>query len=166
MNYICTIGDKEIKITVQEVGIALYKVMLDGQEHLVDVHHVQKSVWSVLYENASFEVDLYKKDDEFEVLIAGDHYKFSLANEQRKALMRYSGVHPKEKALLTAPMPGSVVKLLVNEGDKVKANQGVIVIEAMKMENELKATHPGKIQKIFVKEGEMVETGAKLLQID
>ena len=63
-------------------------------------------------------------------------------------------------------MPGKVVKLLVSVGEEVQADQGVIVVEAMKMENELKSAIAGKVQEIFVKEGEVVESGAKLLLVE
>jgi hypothetical protein len=82
MNYIGTIGEKEVKVGVREVGVARYVVTIDGQEHQVDAHQVQSSVWSVLYGDASFEVDVLGKNEEFEVLIAGDCYKFTLMNSR------------------------------------------------------------------------------------
>ena len=166
MNYIGTIGEKDVKVAVREVGVARYAVTIDGQEHLVDAHQVQSSVWSILYGSASFEVDVQGRDEEFEVLIAGDCYKFTLMNEQRKALMRSGGKGAAGKAMVTSPMPGKVVKLLVGEGEDVKADQGVVVVEAMKMENELKSAVTGKVKEIFVKEGEVVESGAKLLLVE
>ncbi|NJD62114.1 MAG: biotin/lipoyl-binding protein [Deltaproteobacteria bacterium] len=166
MNYIGTIGEKEVRVSVRETGVARYAVTIDGQEHLVDAHQVQSSVWSVLYGETSFEVDVQGKDEEFEVLISGDCYKFTLMNEQRKALMRTGGKGAAGKAMVTSPMPGKVVKLLVKEGEEVKADQGVVVVEAMKMENELKSAVTGKVKEIFVKEGEVVESGAKLLLVE
>jgi biotin carboxyl carrier protein len=59
-----------------------------------------------------------------------------------------------------------VVKILVAEGEEVQAAQGVIVVEAMKMENELKSAGAGKVKEIFVKEGEVVESGAKLVLVE
>jgi biotin carboxyl carrier protein len=166
MNYIGTIGEKEVRVAVRETGVARYAVTIDGQEHLVDAHQVQSSVWSVLYGETSFEVDVQGRDEEFEVLIAGDCYKFALMNEQRKALMRAGGKGAAGKAMVSSPMPGKVVKLLVREGEEVKADQGVIVVEAMKMENELKSAVTGKVKEIFVKEGDVVESGAKLLLVE
>jgi biotin carboxyl carrier protein len=166
MNYIATIGDREVRVRVEEVGVARYNVTIDGKEHLIDAHQVQDSVWSILYRTDSFEVDVQGRDDEHEVLIAGDCYRFSLMNEQRKALIRAGGKGVVGKALVTSPMPGKVVKLLVEEGEEVKADQGVIVVEAMKMENELKSAIGGKVMEIFVKEGEVVESGAKLLLVE
>ncbi|GAB4363132.1 MAG: biotin/lipoyl-binding protein [Deltaproteobacteria bacterium] len=166
MNYIATIGEHEAKVSVEEVGVARYRVTIDGKEHLVDAHQVQDSLWSLLRDAQSFEVDVTHREDAFEVLIGGDCYRFSLMNEQHKALARAAGKGAAGKAMVTSPMPGKVVKLLVVEGEEVRADQGVIVVEAMKMENELKSAVAGKVQEIFVKEGEVVEAGAKLLLVE
>ena len=166
MNYIATIGDREVKVTVEEVGVARYQVTGDDKEYLVDAHQVQDSVWSILYGVNSFEVDIQRKGEEYEVLIGGDCYKFTLMNEQHKALSRAGGKSAAGKALVTSPMPGKVVKLLVTEGEEVMAEQGVIVVEAMKMENELKSAVTGKVKEVFVKEGEVVESGAKLVLVE
>ncbi len=166
MNYIATIGEREVKVTVKEIGVARYMVTGAEKEYLVDAHQVQDSVWSILYGTESFEVDVQGRDDEYEVLIEGDCYKFSLMNEQRKALIRAGGKGAAGKALVTSPMPGKVLKLLVAEGEEVQTDQGVIVVEAMKMENALKSAVTGKVKEIFVKEGEVVELGSKLLLVE
>ena len=166
MNYVATIGNREVKITVEEVGVARYLVRGEGKEYLVDAHQVQDSVWSILYGTGSFEVDVQRKGDDYEVLISGDCHKFTLMNEQLKALSRAGGKAAVGKALVASPMPGKVVKLLVKEGEEVKSDQGVIVVEAMKMENELKSAVAGKVKEIFVKEGEIVESGTKLLLVE
>src|SRR3990170_2934913 len=166
MNYVDTIGNREVKITVEEVGVARYMVRGDEKEYLVDAHQVQDSVWSILYGTNSFEADVQRKGDDYEVLIGGDCHKFTLMNEQLKALSRAGGKAAAGKALVTSPMPGKVAKLLVAEGQEEKSDQGVIVVEAMKMENELKSAVAGKVKEIFVKEGEVVESGAKLLLVE
>ncbi len=166
MNYVATIGEREARVTVEEVGSARYKVTIDGQDYFVDAHHVQSSLWSVLHGAASFEVDVQSREEEHEILIAGDCYKFSLMNEQRKALLRTGGKGAAGKAMVTSPMPGKVVKILVAVGEEVRADQGAIVVEAMKMENELKTAVAGTVKEIFVKEGEVVESGAKLIFVE
>ena len=166
MNYVATIGNREVKITVEEVGVARYLVRGEGKEYLDDAHRDQDSVWPILYGTPSFEADVQLKGDEYEVLIGGDCHKFTLMNERLKALSRSGGKAAAGKPLVTSPMPGKVVNLLVNEGEEVKSDQGVIVVEAMKMENELKSAVAGKVKEIFVKEGEVVESGAKLLLVE
>jgi len=167
MNYVATIGEREVKVTVVELGGANYKVAIDGVEHLVDAHKVASQLWSVLYGDASFVVDVTQlPTEDFEVLIHGDCHKFTLMNEQRRAMARAGGKGSAGKAMVTSPMPGKVVKLLVGVGQEVQAGQGVIVVEAMKMENELKSALAGKVKEIFVAEGEVVESGAKLLLVE
>ena len=167
MNYAATIGEREVTITVEELGGAKYKVAIDGVEHVVDAHQVAGRLWSVLYQDASFVVDVTRfPTEEYEVLIQGDCHKFTMMNEQRRAMLRVGGKGSAGKAMLTSPMPGKVVKLLVTEGQEVEAGQGVVVVEAMKMENELKSALAGKVKEIFVEEGEVVESGAKLLLVE
>ncbi|RJP20504.1 MAG: acetyl-CoA carboxylase biotin carboxyl carrier protein subunit [Deltaproteobacteria bacterium] len=167
MNYIATVGEKDVKVSVEEVGGAGYRVSIDGVEHVVDAHPVAGTLWSILYGNESFEVDVTRlPSEEFEVLIQGDCHKFAMMNEQRRAMIRSGGKGAAGKAMVTCPMPGKVVKLLVSVGQEVRADQGVIVVEAMKMENELKSALAGKVKEIFVKEGEVVESGAKLLLVE
>src|SRR4030043_1705127 len=139
MNYVATIGNREVKSTVEGAGGARYMVRGAEKEYLVAAHQVQGSVWSILYGTNSFEVDVQRKGDDYEVLIGGDCHKFTLMNEQLKALNRAGGKAAAGKALLTSPMPGKVVKLLVNEGEEGQSDQGVIVGGAVKMEKELKA---------------------------
>ncbi|MDK2783686.1 MAG: glutaconyl-CoA/methylmalonyl-CoA decarboxylase subunit gamma, partial [Thermococcaceae archaeon] len=63
------------------------------------------------------------------------------------------------------PMPGKVLRILVREGDEVKAGQGLLVLEAMKMENEIPSPRDGVVKKILVKEGDTVDTGQPLIEL-
>ena len=167
MNYVATIGEREVKVNVKELGGSNYEVAIDGVPHIVDARQVAGHLWSILEHNRSIEVDVTQlPGEEFEVLIDGDCHKFSLINEQRKAMIRAGGKGFAGKAILVSPMPGKIAKLLVETGQEVLANQGLIIVEAMKMENELKAGSAGKVREIFVKEGDVVELGAKLLLVE
>jgi biotin carboxyl carrier protein len=167
MNYTATIGEKEVKVTVEGIGGSNYRVSVDGTSYVVDALQVASHLWSILLGNKPIEVDITPlPGEEFEILINGDCHKFSLVNEQRKALIRSGGKGIAANKILVSPMPGKVVKILVEVGEEVKADHGLIVMEAMKMENELKSSGPGKIKGIFVKEGDVVEAGAKLLLME
>jgi biotin carboxyl carrier protein len=167
MSYVAMVGGREVRISVEELGGANYKVAIDGVEHVVDAHQVAGQLWSILYRGASFVVDVTQlPTEEYEVLIQGDCHKFTLMNEQRRAMLRAGGKGSAGKAMVTSPMPGKVVKLLAKEGQEVEAGEGVIVVEAMKMENELKSAIAGKVKEIFVEEGQVVESGAKLLLVE
>ncbi|MDH3258318.1 MAG: biotin/lipoyl-binding protein, partial [Deltaproteobacteria bacterium] len=84
----------------------------------------------------------------------------------KKALSRAKDVAEGGKQFIDASMPGKVVQVLVMEGEEVVANQGLVIIEAMKMENEFKAKAPGKVKEVFVQEGDIVNGGDKLLLIE
>ena len=67
---------------------------------------------------------------------------------------------------IVSPMPGKIVRVLVKTGDQVKAKQGLVVVEAMKMENELRAARDGRVRELAVTEGQSVDAGAVLLTVD
>ncbi|MBE9909422.1 acetyl-CoA carboxylase biotin carboxyl carrier protein subunit [Enterococcus casseliflavus] len=73
---------------------------------------------------------------------------------------------PASEDALTAPMPGTILKLLTNVGDAVKQNQPIMILEAMKMENEIVANHDGIVKGIHVKQGDVVNPGDPLITID
>jgi biotin carboxyl carrier protein len=84
---------------------------------------------------------------------------------QRAAASVRSGKKSGNPGLITSPMPGKVVKVLVAEGDSVDAGKPLVVVEAMKMENELIAEAPGIVKKVYVQPGDAVESGAKLILV-
>lgn len=67
---------------------------------------------------------------------------------------------------MSSPMPGKILKVLVNEGDNVEAGQGLVVMEAMKMEHTIKAAYPGTIKKVFYGEGDLVDGGVDLVELE
>jgi biotin carboxyl carrier protein len=87
------------------------------------------------------------------------------SERQRAAAAVKGGASSGAVGLVTSPMPGKVAKVLVAEGDRVEEGAPVVVVEAMKMENELSAPRAGQIVKVFVKPGETVEGGAKLVEV-
>lgn len=166
MNYIATVGGKDVPVKVEDLGGSLFRVTIDGVSRDYGAERVQPGVWSLLDGTTAHEVDVWKLPEELEVLIQGDCYKFALVSEQKRALSRAGGKGSAGKAMVSSPMPGKVVRLLVSEGEEVAVDQGVVIVEAMKMENELKSAIAGKVKEIFVKEGEVVESGTKLLLVE
>ncbi|HZS38549.1 MAG TPA: biotin/lipoyl-containing protein, partial [Polyangia bacterium] len=97
-------------------------------------------------------------------------YGVSLPLKVTDARRKLAGVAARPQASgplsVKSPMPGKVVKVLVRAGDDVKAGQGIVVVEAMKMENELKAPRDGKIKEVQVQEGQAVEAGQTLATLE
>jgi len=130
------------------------------------MHIGQRRVYSILVDGKSYEVDISQDNDDFLIEVEGETHRVSVIDERKKYL-RNIGSSQKESGsrIISAPMPGRVVRILKKPGEKVKKNHGVIVVEAMKMENELKVNRDGLIKNIFVKEGDTVEAGQKLLEV-
>jgi biotin carboxyl carrier protein len=167
MNYVAIIGERKVKVTVEAKSGSNYEVTIDGIRNIVNASRVADHLWSILQGNKSVEADVFQlPGEEFEVLINGDRHRFSLMNEQQRAMLQPDGKGTTGRALILSPMPGKIVKLLVEAGQEVGANHGLIVVEAMKMENEIKSAGAGRIAEIFVKEGDVVESGAKLLLVE
>jgi acetyl/propionyl-CoA carboxylase alpha subunit len=166
MKYEVTLNDKSIPVSIEEIGRFQYSIKIDGKEMLVDAHRTEACVYSILIDGKSYEVDVSFNGDDFRVNIDGETYKLNVIDERRKALKkivstgRTTGVQ-----IITAPMPGRVVRILKKPGERVEKNQGVIIVEAMKMENELKVNNEGVVKNIFVKEGDTVEAGQKLVEV-
>ncbi len=166
MRYEITINDRTIPVVIEEEGSFQYRINIDGEERFVDAHRTEACVYSILVDGKSYEVDISQDGDDFVIVIDGETHRISVVDERRKSLRNIGTAQKSSGAMIiSAPMPGRVVRILKKIGDKVEKNQGVIVVEAMKMENELRVNSEGIVKSIFVKEGDTVEAGQKLVEV-
>ena len=165
MIYEVTLGEKTHRVELVRAASG-WKCRLDGREFAVDAVSTQNGVLSVLVEGKSYEVR--QESSAAEMLIDVGHERFSAAvRDPRSLRSRRSGDSggPGVRKIL-APMPGKVVRVLAGVGTKVEAGEPVLVIEAMKMQNELKAPKKGKISRLHVGEGSAVEAGQTLAEVE
>jgi biotin carboxyl carrier protein len=121
-------------------------------------------VWSILTENGeSFEAVSDRRGGEIEVSVGHKRFRFAPAN--RSTVGRRGSIGPAASAEIRSPMPGKVVKLLVSVGDAVTAGQGLVLFEAMKMQNELRSPQDGVVADVDVQPGQAVEARERLLRI-
>ncbi len=107
------------------------------------------------------------KEGQWDLAIRGHHLNLSVVDERTRAIREMTGsADESAEKTLTAPMPGLVVRIEVEVGDRVAAGQGVVIVEAMKMENELKAPADGVVASVAVASGQTVEKGALLLILE
>lgn len=141
-----------------------YIVHVDGVRHVVDAHKLEGDFYSLLTAGRSYEVSVEARGDAYEVRHGAAEVLVRLTDPGRRARDRAaSGEGSGEVVTL---MPGKVVRVLVAEGDAVEAGQGVAVIEAMKMENEITSVKAGRVTKLLVEPGQSVEGGAVLLVVE
>jgi len=150
----------KVKI-VQERGGYLIKIDNENPFH-IDVVDLQTGSYSMLLKGRSYQFDIEKKENSYNVLLRGRLYSIELIPPTSKGI---KGKGFEEKKII-ARMPGKIIKILAKEKDKVTKGEGVVIMEAMKMENELKSPMSGVIQTIHVKEGQTVEAGEDLILLE
>ena len=132
---------------------------------LASAEEVEPGVYSVLEEGRSYEVRIVKTPAGWSVEAAGHTFAVEV-RDPRDASNRSKKALGAGRQNIAAPMPGKVVRVLVKEGDQVEAGQGVVVVEAMKMQNAMKAASAGAVVRIRVRDGDTVAAGDILLTIE
>jgi biotin carboxyl carrier protein len=160
-------GKREEPIRITQRGVGIYEVELGGKVHRVDAVRHDYGTISLLVDTQSYSVQLDQGPAGVKVNVRESQYAMEILDERRLRMRRASGRFTLEgKQVISSPMPGKVVKVLVRPGDDVKEGQGVVVVEAMKMENEMKSPKDGKVTELHVVEGQAVEGGARLAVVE
>jgi len=168
MAYIATLGEQTHKIEVQELEEDhLYRVVIDGVERIVDGRKLSGHIYSLLIDNRSFTLDVAATEDTYTVACEGKSFRLRLLDERRALRPGEGSASGRDGGKqVRSFMPGKVVEVLVAVGDDVEKDQGLLVIEAMKMENEVRAAVAGKVKEIRVAPGQAVESGELLIELE
>jgi len=164
MKYITTVGGKEFLVEVTDER----HMIVNGKTYEVDFETVSgQPVYSLIVDGKSHEAYVRETDDEWQVLLRGRLYPVKVEDEREKRLRAAAGggVAETGEYHLKAPMPGLVVAIPVAEGQEVKKGQVLLILESMKMQNELKSPRDGTVNRIKVKAGESVEQKQALLSV-
>lgn len=164
MKYTTIINAKEYTVEVLDEK----HVSLNGQVLEVDFESVSgQPVYSLIIGGKSYEGYVYPDEQNWQVLLHGRLYQASVEDEREKRLREAAGggVAANGEFHLKAPMPGLVVSVPVSEGQVIQKGQVLLILESMKMQNELKAPKDGTVSRIKVKAGETVEQKQALLSV-
>ncbi len=159
--YFVTVNGKELTVRLGPDGA----VSLDGEEQTHEVERISSTEFSVIIGTRQVRVIASADDEGFDVIAGDFRGRVSVESERGRLLRRYARSTGESSARLEvhAPMPAMVVKLEVKVGDEVRAGQPLIVLEAMKMENEILASGAGRVKAIYAAAGKAVEKGELLL---
>ena len=166
--FIASLGDEDIELVVAPAEPGIWSVEIDGELHRVDARQVGPRSYSLLVAGRSHLVHLDQRVGLTAFSVGSERGDLRLSDSRRHRLARLaqsSGGAAESGELVTAPIAGKVVKVLVTEGEQVAAGAGVVVLEAMKMENELKAERGGTVAQIHVAAGQAIETGELLVTL-
>ena len=137
---------------------------LDSAEH-GNIREIAYGLYSILYRGRSYEVRIQNSGGEWRATVGDRSFAVDI-EDPRNGAGRVNATLAHMHQDVKAPMPGKVVRLLVREGDQVKAGQGLAVVEAMKMQNELKALRAGRVLRVAAKDGDTVAAGDVLVTLE
>ncbi len=160
-------GKREESIDVKQTAPGLYEVTLRGEVRLVDAFRHDYGTLSLVIDTASYSAMLDWRGPRVNVRLRHSTVPIEILDEKKLRMRRAVGKFTVEgRQNVVSPMPGKIVKVLVQVGDAVKEGQGLVVVEAMKMENEMRSPKDGMVIEIHVKDGQAVEGNAKLCVVE
>jgi biotin carboxyl carrier protein len=155
-------GKKSRSVELQREG-ADWRVILDGRHVSADVAEIAPHTLSILLVGQSFEICVTPSPDGQLKLQTGlQEFAAEVIDPRAWSGRRHGAVEAEGRQQIVAPMPGKVVRVLVKVGDQVEASQGLLVVEAMKMQNEIRSPKSGTVERVLVQEGQAVNAGEVL----
>ena len=165
MKYATTLNGKTYLIEINDDR----RIIVDGVEYAVDFDTVSgQPVYSLILDGHSYEAYVQETEDGWQVLLRGDLYTVNVEDEREKRLRAAAGSlmgQASGEFNLKAPMPGLIVAVPVSEGQVVKQGDILVILESMKMQNELKCPRDGTVTRVKVKEKDSVEQNQVLVTV-
>lgn len=164
MKYVTTIEEREFIVDI----IDDHHVSVDGEVYQVDFMPVgDQPVYSLVVNGESVDAHVYPNEDTWQVLFRGSLFTVSVEDEREKRLRAALAgkVAEHEDFHLKAPMPGMVVSVPVSEGQMIQKGNVLVILESMKMQNELRSPRDGKVVRLRVKIGDRVEQRETMLSV-
>lgn len=159
------LGSSSHTLELQEADATHYTLLWDGVPVVADVEALPGGCFSIILEGKQFQIDADVSGDDLVVERQAYRHALTLLDPRLMHAQKGKG-GAGGPVVIKSPMPGRVIRVLVQKGEEVKAGQGVVVVEAMKMQNELKSPAHARIADILIKEGANVETHAKLIKLE
>lgn len=153
------------KITLEKKGKNFVLRHQDGSFE-ADIQVISANSLSLLVEGRSYLIYIARDKDKKYIYFDGESYIIQKPGEEGRRFEKEEDKSEKGKSMVTAPMPGKVIKVSVAEKEAVRKNQTLAIVEAMKMENEIKSPIEGYVKKIFISAGDLVDSEKPLLELE
>lgn len=161
MKYVTIINGEQFEIHIQNDG----SVLVNGEPRDVDFLHLSETLYSMITNNRSVEVALEEKQGKYSILMEGRLFEGQVLDERALLMAARRGGLGTNSGEVHSPMPGLIVAVPIEAGAEVKKGATVIILESMKMQNELKSPIDGVVQTVHVKPGQTVEKDTLLVSI-
>lgn len=165
MRYTVVVANERVDLEIDLNDPRTVVALVDGRAYSLEAKSVEPGVYWFNWNNRSVELSVTPAGEAYTVSVDGIRYPAEIL-DARAALRKAAQQGHDGVVELRAPMPGKIVKILLQPGTEVSANQGVLVMEAMKMQNEVKSTKSGIVKRIAVQENAAVNAGDLLAIVE
>lgn len=161
------INDRSALVEILSREGSKVRISIDNKKYDADIVMVEEGVYSIIIDNRSHNIELIRSDHKnYVVNTYARSYDVEIIDAESKYQKSRRSTDGHEESVISSPMPGKVVKILVKVGDKVKAGDTIVIVSAMKMESEYKVKKDRVIREIKVKEGDTIESNQPLVIIE
>ena len=169
MAYEVSLGHRTAKVDLLNRAGTKTLIDIDGNKYDADIVMVERGVYSIIYKGHSYNVELIEGDNSKKYIVNTFAKTFNVEiidAESKYISSRNKGLEAEEENIVASPMPGKVVRIPVKAGDLVTAGQTLVVVEAMKMQSEFKASHDKTVVEVLVKEGDTVNAHQVMMKLE
>jgi biotin carboxyl carrier protein len=165
MTYEVTVGGTPHRLALERAD-RVWKCRLDGREFVADAVMVRPDVLSLLIDGRAYEIKREQTSTDLHLWVGSTRFEVEVCDPRSLRSRRDGAGDASGPKRLVCPMPGKIVRVLVTEKSEVEAGQGIVVVEAMKMQNEIKSPKKGVVQKILAMRGASVNAGDVLAIVE
>jgi acetyl/propionyl-CoA carboxylase alpha subunit len=166
MEFTFLIENKPVTVFLDKKD-GLYYTQIDGKVIEVDIRTISPNVFSILIEGVSHRIYLTKDGEKYYSCCNGRHFVFlGSSGDDDDAFTGEEDRSLEDMLIVKAPMPGKIIQINVEKGQEVRKNQTLAIVEAMKMENEIKAGVEAVVKKILVETGDLVDPEKVLIELE
>jgi biotin carboxyl carrier protein len=162
------IGNRVAEIELLNKEDNQVHLSIDGKEYEVDITMLQEGVYSILHNGKSYNAELTSSDDRknYEVNTAFSSHNIQIIDTKAKYLRLKKGKDERQDNKIISPMPGKVVNIPVKAGSKLQAGDTIIIIEAMKMQNNYTVSSECEVKEVLVNEGDSIKANQLLIRLN
>lgn len=157
--------NKNVEFFVTPLSQNRFKVVFQNKEFVLNAIAVEPHHYSILCGEQSYDISLMRQKAIYQAFVGGAELSFVLKDEKTLRRESFGAASVAGAGEVVSPMPGKVIEVKVSVDQEVRAGEGLVVVEAMKMQNELKSIRDGVVKEVFVKPGQSVEQGAVLIVV-
>jgi biotin carboxyl carrier protein len=150
---------RTVEIETDSARRGQIRCTIDGRTIEVDAAEVAPGIYSLLVGGTSLEARVEPRGTALRITVAGREYAAAVRDPRQWRRSRGAALEAEGRQQVIAPMPGKIVRLLVKAGEAVEAGQGILVVEAMKMQNEVRSPKSGTVERLLVSENQAVAAG-------